>query len=156
MKRQIENLKIEKEKNPDIRSSFWSNIKRTILFPRDKGSMGPSAYIGEIVLHKEVIRELSRYKSESEQPFKYLIAHELVHAFNKMIFIVPAFLDWNEFWEKALNHGSNCQNARQVLARLEAGIDCYGTNKELKELKKYWPSNAEKWFNAWQDLKKKT
>jgi hypothetical protein len=67
--------------------------------------------------------------------------------------IIPAFLDWKNFWEKALQKGSFCPNAIQIINRLDVKID--DPNKELSELKKYWPSNAEKWFNPYQELRNK-
>lgn len=148
-------LKKYKEEEPGIPACYWSNIKRTILFPRYKDSLGPSAYIGEIIFFDNLTRDFPRQKGESEEPFKCVIAHELVHAFNKMIFIVPAFSNWDEFLKEALENGSNVHRAMTVLRRLENNIDSRDNERGLRELKKYWPNNAEKWFNAWQDMKKK-
>jgi len=137
------------EKEFVIFASYWSNITRTVFPARPVEPLGPSAFIGEIVLQDIIITKLSQCKKDdSEYPFKCLIAHELVHAFNVMRLIVPAFLDWTNFWKKALQEGHQCQNARQLTARLKDNIDCYESDKELKELKKYWPSHAEEWFNA--------
>ncbi len=144
-------LKKEQEEKKVLLASYWSNIKRAILPAPHMEPLGPSAFIGEIVLY-DIESKLSPYKDESEEPFKYLIAHELVHAFNEMRIIVPAFLDWKAFWEKILQGGSCCQDARQLMARTNRNIDSYGSNKELKELKKYWPSKAEGWFNSYKEL----
>lgn len=145
-------LKKDKEK---YFASYWSNTKRTILPTPPVEPLGPSAFIGEIILHDTIESGLSPYTNVSEAPFKGIMAHELIHAFDEMRLIVPAFRDWKNFWEKTLKKGSQCQHARQLMTRMKNNIDCYGSNKELKELKKYWSSQAEGWFNTLQKLKKK-
>ena len=147
-------LKKQKDTKSDISACYCSNIEKTILFPRNNGLISPSAFIGEILLCFD-ITQLSCYRYESEKPFKYLIAHELVHAFNHMRFIVPAFFNWDSFWQKSLNSSIDCSKARTALKKVNGNIDKYGTDIELKELQKYWPNNAEEWVNAWQDLREK-
>jgi hypothetical protein len=147
-------LEAEKEKYPNIPASYWSNIRETILSQRGSSSLSPSAFIGRIVLYDDIMDVLPLTKKESENPFKYLIAHELIHAFNVMRFMVPAFMDWDSFYKNVLESGCDHWGAKQVLSRLDNVLDSYGTESELNELKKYWPSNAEKWFNAAKDIKR--
>jgi hypothetical protein len=134
-------------------ASYWSNINRS-LFPKYPAHpLGPSAFIGEIVLYEKLRDEIRTRNAESENRFKYVIAHELVHVFNEMRIIVPAFRNWDNFWERPLQNGNCCQKARDMKNRLNNYIDSYGTDVELSELKKYWPVSAETWFNSMRNTR---
>ena len=145
-------LKKEQEEKKVLLASYWSNTNRTILPVSSILPESPAAFIGEIVLHDLIEDKLRPHKPKSEEPFKYIMAHELLHVFNGMRIIVPAFRDWKNFWAKALKKGQACSDAREVKKRIDNDID--DPDKVIMELEKYWPSKAEKWFNAFRSLNK--
>ena len=75
-----------------------------------------------------------------------IIAHELVHVFNHMRFIVPAFKNWRSFWHTFLCCGWKANVLHSRLRDLNLYVDCYGEKGELESLKEFWPSQAERWF----------
>lgn len=75
-------------------------------------------------------------------------AHELVHVFDVLKYLVPAFINWQTFWQNVLNTGSRCDVlvARMAVKRLF--IDDYGNKNEFASIEEWWPSRARKWFGA--------
>ena len=107
--------------------------------------------VRKIVLTKNLLRNIGLNRSrEIENKFKYVIAHELVHVFDSMIFIVPAFMDWPSFWENVLGGGGSCDVLLSLYMDTSLFVDSYGQHNELEQLKKYWPSQAETWFDAFR------
>jgi len=105
---------------------------------------GPSAFVGEIN-----IQPLDEYQNpQSEDKFKFILAHELVHVFDMMQYLVPAAMNWPAFWKHVLNCGTRLDLLYDRLQNLALFLDVYGDNHELESIKYYWPSQADKWFNA--------
>lgn len=127
--------------------AVYSHNACEVLFPFAMWSLmcspiGPSAFIGKIVLNKKIPQ------MESENWFKCAIAHEFVHCFDTMRFLVPAVMNWRSCWQHILQGGSANDVAQSMFHTTSLFIDDYGGQNELTMLKHYWPSSAEKWFNA--------
>ncbi len=117
---------------------------------------GPAAFVGEIVIspHHLVIPNLD--KPFFKDMFKCVVAHELVHVFEYLRFVAPAFMNWRSFWHTFLSGGLDCEQLCRHLQDSNTFVDRYGTRIELSCLQDYWPSQAKKWFNAFRrDTKKK-
>ena len=111
---------------------------------------GPSAFVGEIK-----IQLLEAYKKpQSENKFKFILAHELVHVFDMMQYLIPAAMNWPAFWKHVLNCGTRLDLLYDRLQKLALFLDIYGSKHELESIKYYWPSQADKWFNAARRLTK--
>lgn len=88
--------------------------------------LGPGAFTGIIGLRKAGL-----VAQEDEDWFKGLVAHEMVHAFNLMRFLVPAFMDWRAFWRHLLQGGCVCDVLRTQLGIRDECVDKYGDIREL-------------------------
>src|SRR5688500_9884534 len=84
------------------------------IFPVDGlCPFGPAAFTGEIVLTE---RAFPKDNSPEEiDAFAFVVAHELVHVFDAMRFVVPAIMDWKQCWNKMLQGGCRCEAARHAL-----------------------------------------
>lgn len=105
--------------------------------------IGPSAFVGEIVISPDV-------KKLSEDKFKCVIAHELVHVFDMMRLVVPAVIDWPKFKENVLEDGYACETIARRFANFQDFVDNYGQEDERQRLQEFWPSHADKWFDAFR------
>lgn len=127
---------------------IYQNNAHEVLWPfspfGNSIPQGPSAFAASIGLRHELL------SGADEAWFKGLVAHELVHAYDLMRFLVPAFLDWNAFWRNVLHSGAD--SARRALVSQwgfrNQFVDSYGEGPELSELERYWPSNAKTWFKG--------
>ena len=121
---------------------MYRNNGSEVLWPKfgEYRPAGPAAFAGIVGLNVSVVRE--------QAPFKCLLAHELVHVFDTMRFVVPAFMNWDAFWSNVLDHGSRCETLWKAFDMREAFVDSYGAIQEVTELRRYWPKNADGWFDA--------
>ena len=111
---------------------------------------GPAAFIGEIVISSTVPDWSCGDSSEVENKFKFIVAHELVHVFDWMRFIVPAFMDWTNFWGHVVGGGSHCDILISKCEHVGLFVDSYGQRNELIRIEEYWPSQAKTWFDAFR------
>jgi len=118
------------------------------LFPYDNRvtPLGPSAFIAEIHLLQESLP--SSNSSKARGAFCFVVAHELVHAFDMMRFVVPAFQNWRTFWKRVLGEGSKCDLAQGMFHDKSLFLDTYGSGHELALIEEFWPSQAKQWFKA--------
>ena len=130
--------------------AYYQNNGAEVLWPWGLWSrpLGPSAFIGEIVISHSIRNMVRDDKSEAENKFKFIVAHELVHVFDRMRFIVPAFMDWDNFWRCVLQGGSNCEELMVRCQYVGLFVDSYGQKNELIRIEGYWPSQAKVWFDA--------
>jgi hypothetical protein len=110
---------------------------------------GPAALECEIRLSTHVFGK----ESVTLDTIKLIIAHELAHAFDLMRLSVPAVMNWNDFWNKPLARGTRCKQALLTIERWSQQLDDYGSQSELDCLRKYWPSYAEQWLQAGEELR---
>lgn len=118
---------------------YWSNAQ-AVLFP-PKGlhpPAGPAVFVGEILVS-------CGFQPRSEGAFKFVIAHELVHVFDLMRFVVPAFQDWNRFWRNVLQEGNCNEEALLVHHELNSSLDNRGIEAELDRIEEFWPSYVDAW-----------
>ena len=124
--------------------AYYRSNACEVLWPEEFAPAGPGALIAGIVARPEVLKE----DDAEHNCLQCVLAHELVHAFNAMRFVVPAFLNWRSFWRKVLNEGTSCD----ILASNHDGrglfLDNYGHENELAEIMTFWPSQGRKWFEA--------
>lgn len=112
---------------------------------------GPAVYLGEIIISNEIQNEVFGANDiVTEHKFKCIVAHELVHVFDIMRLVVPAFMDWRSFWKCVLNEGSACEDLISYDDDVRRFVDSYGDIKELERIEEYWPSQAKKWFDAFR------
>jgi hypothetical protein len=123
-----------------------------VLFPIGAVSMplGPVAFSGEIIFKSEYILATDIDKARSENAFKFILAHELVHVFNMLRLLVPAFKNWKKFWNVCLAEGIACDSINQLWNYQNVFVDTYGTEIEYLMIEEYWPQQAKKWFDAFR------
>lgn len=105
----------------------------------------PTVYNKSIILQFKYLPGLSLPPIEA---FSFVVAHELVHVFDYLMWIVPAFIDWKMFWMVNLKNGSNADLLLSMLDAKSNFIDRYYTKNEMLMVKEFWPSQARKWFKA--------
>src|SRR5215204_1894554 len=105
--------------------------------------------MGEIVLtQSHALPLLLARDQRSHDALRFVLTHELVHVFENLPFIVPAFVDWEKYWEVALSSGSDSDEAHRLRSLHAITLDDYGGVGELKAIENYWPSWAKVWSNA--------
>lgn len=109
---------------------------------------GPAAFIGEILILGQIRNEC--FSGSNENAFKFIIAHELVHVFDILKYVVPAFIDWQSFWKCVLGDGMSCDILQTQLNFKGLFVDSYGKSNELAMIEQYWPSQAKVWFDAFR------
>lgn len=134
---------VYRQNAPDV---IYPIFDSTLLPP------GPAAFYGQIIVRAEMF-QLAQHSVGS---FSFVLAHELTHAIDMMRMLVPAFQDWPAFWENVLQEGCRCEFARLLQHYGSIFVDDYGSKNELATVAQYWPSHAEKWFNAFGRGPRKT
>jgi hypothetical protein len=129
----------------EVLAWYSSNVAK-VLFPHSslQKPIGPAGLDAEIVLRDGAIGLLPG----SPDGFKFVVAHELAHAFDAMKVAVPAAMDWDVFWERALRRGLVNEQACWVKSLHKYFLDDYGSESELAVVEEYWPSHAKRWFEA--------
>ena len=124
----------------------YSNNGAAVLWPDDAEyePEGPSAFLGEIIILESASDKYSEHK------FKFIMAHELVHVFDIMQYLVPAFIDWRSFWRCVLHEGCSCDLLNSQFDNKSRFVDSYGEENELAMIQEYWPSQANVWFDAFR------
>lgn len=128
--------------------ALYSPNARQVLWPpwAEHKPEGPAAFCGEILFSEKIA---TRHKEPFfESKFKCMVAHELVHVFEYLRFIVPAFTDWRSFWHTFLDDGRANDRLIGNVSAGNAFVDQYGTQLELSRIQEYWPSQAKEWFSA--------
>jgi hypothetical protein len=125
---------------------------------------GQAVFMGQIILPREM-REAYVHCPKDEKEafislFQFILAHELVHVFDYLKYLVPAFMDWRAFWKNILGEGNSTDLLFERLCDKGVFIDDYGKENELESIRLWWPSRAEKWFSArkldWKNIRKNT
>ncbi len=80
--------------------------------------------------------------------FQFILAHELVHVFDALKYLVSAFKNWRAFWKNVLNEGYSIDAMYEKLSDKTIFLDNYGRNNELESIRDYWPSRAGVWFQT--------
>ncbi len=115
---------------------------------------GPSVFVGEVILPRRMQNaylEHSQNRRDSAaitRAFQLVVAHELVHVFDVLKYIVPAFMDWPRFWRDVLGEGTRSDLFFGRLCIKSRFIDDYGGPNELASLRDWWPSRATDWWRA--------
>lgn len=134
--------------------AFYIHNGHEVMWPQyaQFTPLGPGAFVANIVLGKALLDLIWKKREKSEGGLKFVIAHELVHVFDCMRLVVPAFSDWELFWNQALRGGCFCDVAASELHSKSLFIDDYRGENELAMVQEYWPSRAEEWFKELQVL----
>ena len=113
---------------------------------------GPAGFRGEIVVYRQtyatVVRTLKRAPKKAVDMLSFVIAHEPVHAIDMMKLVVPAFMNWDEYWATGLCQGHACEDAMVFCGMHAKVLDSYGSDNELARVRDYWPTRAKRWFDA--------
>ena len=144
----------EMESHETAYALYDSNARKVLwpVYPEHKPE-GPASFCGEILFSNEIATRFD--EPFFEDKFKFMVAHELVHVFDYLRFIVPAFTDWRSFWHTFVDDGLANDILVSHLGDMNF-VDRYGTQLELDCVQDYWPSQAKGWFNALrQDTKVK-
>jgi hypothetical protein len=144
---------LDQFKNEDALASYKNNGTQ-VLWPlnlSNKQPSGPSAFVGEIILRRSTWPR-GDLKATTENSFKMTFAHELVHVFDWMKFIVPAYIDWPRFWKNIAEEGRCCRLIQSKLRDISIFIDDYGHQNEKRSIRYYWPSQVNKWWRAFQRI----
>ncbi|MCK4794390.1 MAG: hypothetical protein KAV87_62255, partial [Desulfobacteraceae bacterium] len=106
---------------------------------------GPGALIAGIVLRERTLLDnAGSFDIADCNRFRFVLAHELAHAFHAMRFVVPAFMDWPTFWEKVLHEGTTCDLLCSNHGFRTGSLDRYGSELELAEVMQFWPSYGKR------------
>lgn len=133
----------------DCIAAYRSNGHKVLLPPAATGKpVGPAGFLAEIVLNPGIMQWVAAGDDESEAKFKFVIAHELVHVFDNMRLLVPAFRDWESFWDVVLHQGTACDIVLNLQFDVDRFVDSYGEESELAMVREYWPSQADAWFGS--------
>lgn len=141
----------EEDKKYEKIFGWYYNNAYQVLWPADceYDPQGPSVFLGEIVLAEAVKQRLwGDCSGQTENWFKFIIAHELVHVFDAMRFIVPAVMNWRKFYRDVLHDGSRNDILFSKLKFTSCFVDSYGQENERAMVEQYWPSQVDKWFKA--------
>lgn len=130
----------------------------------DREPLGPTVFVGEIVLPREIREAFFCCSGKKEladlvHTFQFILAHELVHVFDALKYLVPAFKNWRAFWKNVFNQGCSIGAIYERLSDKAMFLDDYGHNNEFESIRYYWPSRADTWFQTreldWSDLGKR-
>jgi len=124
--------------------AYYRSNAGEVLWPVQSAPAGPGALIAGIVVRHEVLK----HEDPEHNCLKGLLAHELVHTFHAMRFVVPAFLNWRSFWRKVVSEGTCCDILASNAESRRLFLDRYGDENELAEIMGFWPSQGKKWFDA--------
>lgn len=117
--------------------------------------VGPAGFQGEIVLTFGMQQWLCSGNEKDRDKFRFVVAHELVHVFEGMRVIVPAFIDWDTYWERALRGGLQADAPAEIAQRSSKCLDQYGGLSELAMIEEYWPSETKRWCEAFRGPSRK-
>lgn len=124
------------------------------LVPSDRTRFppGPVGFSGEIRFTQAVLDLIQEIASTDNDravdAFRCIVAHELVHVFHIMMILIPAFIDWDSFWEGPMGSGHNRDDAMRIYEAHAMTLDRYGSDDERDWIAAYWPTYADKWFDA--------
>ena len=115
--------------------------------------LGPSVFIAEIVLPLDIRDTFLQCETKQDidsfvSSFQFIVAHELVHVFDKMKYLVPAFMNWRAFRTNILADGMNSDNLLFRMSAKSGFVDDYAKQNELESIRIWWPSRADEWFRA--------
>lgn len=133
---------------------YFTNKDVVFGRPNDESHpSGPSVFVGDIIISRKIQRAWVKYHEPESvtdilRMFQFIIAHELVHVFNNLKYLVPAFMDWRSFWKNILTDGSSTDILHSRMSDKSLFIDSYGEKNELECVRDWWPSRAESWFQA--------
>ena len=125
--------------------------------------LGPSVFAGQIVLPRAIQRayldcEDIQSATAVVETFQFIVAHELVHVFDMLKFLAPAFMDWGGFRTNILGQGGMSNHLRSRMCDQSCFTDDCASRHELDSIRHFWPSQADKWFRArdrdWSGLTK--
>jgi len=126
---------------------YRHNLSQVVLPLHGEGVMpeGPHAFVGGITLFGSTLRFA---RPNGQDAFRFIVAHELTHAFHALQILVPAMRDWETFWRIALDEGCRNEAASQLYDFHAAALDEYRQENELLSVQQFWPSKASQWFDA--------
>jgi hypothetical protein len=133
--------------------AYYRSNAYEVLWPFwGAGAAGPGALVAGIVLRREhcVSSGIQCTAAECDR-LRFVLAHELVHAFHAMRFAVPAFMNWRLFRREVLGEGTRCDILGSNHEDRSGFLDSYGTELELAEVLQFWPSQGKRWFETWQE-----
>jgi hypothetical protein len=129
--------------------AYYYNNAGEVLWPKGRDFTGPGALIAGVILRRErCIDDCAKDNVVQYDRLQFLLAHELVHAIHAMRFVVPAFMDWRTFQREVLRYGGCCDLLGSNHASRTGFLDHYGTELELAEVLRFWPSYGKRWFKA--------
>ena len=129
---------------PDVYGCYRHNINEALFAPDSTlDPPGPAAYWGRVSVNQRL--------AGSPGAVMCVVAHELVHAFRFLPFLVPAFLNWRRFREA---NGLSGDLLLNHLMALNNFLDDYG-QAEIQELETFWPAkNVREWVKEFSAVEK--
>jgi len=92
-------------------------------------------------------------ETSAADAFRYILAHELVHVFDAMRYLVPACMDWQRFYDTVLAEGCADDDFIGQWECFNHVTDQYGQPAERERIREYWPSVEERWFEALEEFR---
>jgi Zn-dependent peptidase ImmA (M78 family) len=87
-----------------VNENWNTGVKKKRPCGADDMPPGPVAFHGAIVFERDFIANIDN-DPKGEDKFKFVLAHELVHVFDFMRLLVPAFRNWKRFWKICMDKG---------------------------------------------------
>lgn len=119
------------------------NRLQTDLANYDRPS--PAFYAGEITIAREC--------KKSADAFRFILAHELQHAINKLEMVYPAITDWKGFCNNVLQIDASLKDDFSDYSLLDDTLDKNTKEVELSRLELYFGKSIRKWHKGFQFLK---
>ena len=135
----------------DTTAAYYRSNASEVLWPVGSfDAAGPGALVAGVVLRRsQCVGDGAQCTPAECDRLRFVLAHELIHAIHAMKFVVPAFMNWRAFWRKVLGEGARCDLLGSNHEIRSGILDRYGTELELKEILQFWPSQGQRWFDAW-------
>lgn len=95
---------------------------------------------------------IAREFKKSNNSFRFLIAHELLHAINSLESVYPAMLNYKGFLENIYCEQGDALSSDFNISFMDEIIDGYDERLNLTTLKLYFGSSVNVWHNGYKEF----
>ncbi len=117
-------------------------LQTGLVIESDKPS--PAFYAGEIIIAREC--------KKSADAFRFVLAHELQHAINKLEMVYPAITDWKGFCLNVLNVNESLKDDFADYDLPDDALDRNPEKIEIRYLESHFGKSVRIWFRGFKKL----
>ena len=121
-------------------------LQTDLVINYDKPS--PAFYAGEITIAREC--------KKSADAFRFVLAHELQHAINKLEMVYPAITDWEGFCSNVLNIEEFSMDDYANHNLSDVALDKNTEKIHIRHLELYYGKSIHTWFKGYKEKTAKT